>query len=84
MTNQSHNTRAFPNLHNMTSADVGDAMRERAIALKSKLTPDQAQAVDILVEMAGQVSAMAEGLVTDIGKAALVADLYSLDELLPA
>jgi hypothetical protein len=53
MTNQCHNTRAFPNLHNMTSTVVGDAMRERAIALKSKLTPDQAQAAGILVDMAG-------------------------------
>jgi hypothetical protein len=83
MTIQSNTTRTFPNLHNMTSADAGDAMRERVEALKSKLNPDQAQAVDILLDMAGQVSAMAEGLVTDIGKAALVADLYTLDELLP-
>jgi hypothetical protein len=71
-------------LHEMTSADVGDAMRERAESLKSQLSQDQAQSLDILSDMAGQVSAMAEGLVTDIGKAVLVADLYRLDELLPA
>ena len=84
MTIQSTTTRTFPDLNNMTSADAGDAMRERAAALKAKLTPDQVQAIDILLDMSSQVSAMAEGFVTDIGKAALVEDLYRLDELLPA
>jgi hypothetical protein len=82
MLTKSVNTRSFPSLHDMTSIDVGDAMRQRAEALKSSLTADQAQAMDIFMDMAGQVSAMAEGLVTDIGKVALVADLYRLDELL--
>lgn len=83
MTIQSNTPRTLPNLHNMTSYDVGEAMRVRAEALKAKLTPDQTQAVDVLLDMAGQVSAMAEGYVTDLGKAALIADLYRLDDLLP-
>ena len=83
MTIQSNTTRTFPNLHDMTSYDVGTAMRQRAASLKAKLTPDQAQAVDILLDMASQVSAMVEDMVTDLGKAALVADLYRLDDLLP-
>ena len=83
MTIQSNTPQTFPNLQDMTSYAVGEAMRQRAASLKAKLTPDQAQAVDILLDMAGQVSAMVEDLVTDVGKAALVADLYRLDELLP-
>jgi HD-like signal output (HDOD) protein len=67
----------------MTSADVGEAMRERAEVLKAKLPSDLAQTIDIFLNMAMQVDALCEGLVTDIGKAALVADLYTLDELLP-
>ena len=80
---QNNTTRTFPNLYNMTSADVGEAMRERAEVLKSKLPSDLAQTIDIFLNMAMQVDAMSEGLVTDIGKAALVADLYRLDEFLP-
>lgn len=83
MTIQSNTTRTFPNLHDMTSYDVGEAMRERAEVLKSKLAPDLAETIDIFLEMAMQVDAMSENLVTDFGKAALVADLYRLDDLLP-
>jgi hypothetical protein len=83
MTIQRNTTRTFPNLQTMTSGDMGDAMRQRSEALKSKLPSDLAQTIDIFLDMAMQVDALCEGLVTDIGKAALVADLYTLDELLP-
>jgi hypothetical protein len=83
MTIQIKTLRTIPNQHTMESGDLGDAMRQRAGILKANLPFDLAQAVDILLNMAAQVDAMEDGLVTDDGKADLVADLYRLDELLP-
>jgi hypothetical protein len=83
MTIQIKTLRTIPNPHTMASGDLGDAMRQRAGILKAKLPFDLAQAVDILLNMAAQVDAMSEDLVTDKGKACLIADLYRLDELLP-
>jgi hypothetical protein len=83
MTIQIQTLRTIPNPHTMTSGDLGDAMRQRAGILKAKLPFDLAQVLDILLNMAAQVDAMSEDLVTDKGKADLVADLYRLDELLP-
>jgi hypothetical protein len=83
MTIQIKTLRTVPDPLTMTPSDLGDAMRQRAGILKAKLPFDLAQAVDILLNMAAQVDAMSEELVTDDGKADLVADLYRLDELLP-
>lgn len=84
MTIQSNILRSIPDPQTMEPGDMGDAMRQRAEVLKSKLPPDLAQTVDIFLDMAAQVDAMHEGLVTAHGKDVLVADLHRLDELLPA
>ena len=82
MTIQIKTLRTIPNPHTMASDDLCDAMRQRAGILKAKLPFDLAQAVEILLNMAAQVDAMSDDLVTDDGKAYLIADLYRLDELI--
>ena len=76
--------RTIPNPQTMEPGDMGDAMRERAASLKAKLPASLAQAVDILLNMAAMVDALGEDMVTDLGKAELVADLHKLDALLTA
>ena len=83
MINQSNTVRTIPNPQTMEPGEMGDAMRQRAEILKAKLTPDLAQTIDIFLNMAMQVDAMGEDLVTDEGKADLLANLHRMDELLP-
>jgi hypothetical protein len=82
MKEKCNDPRLIPDPKTMDPGEMGDAMRQRAEVLKSKLPSHLAETVDIFLDMASQVSAMSEGLVTDYGKVVLVTDLQRLDALL--